>query len=572
MRKIYLAVAAVFVLSILLFVSSLVYLDKEKHKLYNFIVNVDGHDVEAIKIDKFVTEDRLIYKSSSDLPFDPILDGSKERLTLDKSYGLISYSEEEAGNGVSRETYIEQADNKLSFVATLNSEFAFMTDIPVKKGTFVFREDSPLTYLPILENYDFRTGRSQAFNIITNTHPLLPPMKQLLTLTSIRDEYIKIGSRKLKVECLVIKRKNSPQGMLWVTKSGRSLVEIEFPEKKLKLYRTFLPKKIGAKPLTLVNDAYREEEIRFNSKKTVLAGTLTTPLKNNLHPAVLLIGGPQATDRQNNGLFTYIADMLGRAGYVVLRFDRRGIGLSSGDSKSTTDRDTFDDASAALDYILSRTNIDPQRIAITGHDKGAFFAAKLASERKNVRALVLMAPLVTTGSDTDLNFDSLNEMSTKLKWDDQYLKLAIKSRMETIEKAKKTKNDWASLLRTRCFLKKLREDLEEKPMDIIRGVGAPVLILHGKEDEFIPAKSSATLDNALEESGNKNHKLIYYGYLGHFFGKKVNNGVNKEYYETDKGVLETIGQWLENNLLKIDLTLPESYDILPVNKPKEGGE
>jgi dipeptidyl aminopeptidase/acylaminoacyl peptidase len=143
-------------------------------------------------------------------------------------------------------------------------------------------------------------------------------------------------------------------------------------------------------------------------------------------------------------------------------------------------------------------------------------------------------------------------------WSDQYLKLAMKSRMETVDRVRKTKNSRMSLLRTRCFLKKLREELEAKPTDIIRRVEAPVLILHGKEDELIPAQAPATLDKALEESGNKNHKLIYYSYLGHFFGPLVNDGINKAHYEADKAVLDTIVKWLDDNLLsssKIDLTL-----------------
>ncbi len=572
MNKIYLAVLIIFISSILLFMFSLVYLDKENHKLYNFTLSMDGRDIGAIKIDKFVTEDKLIYKSTATLPFQPILSESKEKLTLDRRYNLMSYLKDDSGGGAQDTIYLENTNNNISFVATSNSQFACLTDMPIKQDTFVFKEDSPVTYLPILENYNFRIGRSQAFNVITNVKPLLPPMKRLLTLTSIRDEYIKIGSRRIKVECLIIKIKNHPQGMLWVTKSGRGLVGIEFPEKKLKLTRTFLPKTFKPEKFSIKDDSYREEEVKFNSNKVSLAGTLTIPKKEITHPAVLLIGGALSSDREDRGLFTYIADTLGKIGYLVLRFDERGIGASGGDSKATTDTDELDDVNAALDYILSRKETDPQRVAAIGHEKGAFFAAKLTSERKNIRALILMAPLISLGGETDLNFDNLNEMSAKLKWDAQYLKLIMKSRMETIEKVKKTKNNWISFLRTRCFLKKLREELEEKPTDIIRKVEVPVLILHGKGDEIIPVKAVATLDKALEESGNKNHKLIDYGYLGHFFGKQMNDGIHKAYYEVDRGILDTIVEWLENNLLKIDLTLPKTYDILPVNKPKEGGE
>ena len=138
-------------------------------------------------------------------------------------------------------------------------------------------------------------------------------MKRLLTLTSIRDEYIKINSRKTKVECLLIRMRNLPQGILFVTKTGRSLVCIEFPDKKLKITRTFNPKNLKAEPFSLKGGLYDEEEIKFNNKKTTLAGTLTIPRKEGKHPAVLLIGGAEESDREKKGLFRYLADKIGRA-------------------------------------------------------------------------------------------------------------------------------------------------------------------------------------------------------------------------------------------------------------------
>lgn len=562
MRKIYLAVLTIFILGVILFVSSLFYLDREKHKLYHFVISSADHGIETVRIDKYITDDRIIYRSVASTPFSALLTESKSRITLDKKYNLLSYSRESSGSGLQETVYLENTNNNISYVATSRSEFACLTDLPIKQKTFFFEEYSPVTYLPILENYDFRIGRSQAFNVMTQYSTLLPPMKRLLTLTSIRDEYLKIGSRRIKVECLLIKIRNSAQGMLWVTKSGRALVGVEFPDKKIKIMRVFTAKNLASKKFALKNEAYNEEEIKFNNKKIALAGTLTIPKPEGLreaksapaHPAILLISGNQGLDRENMGLFTAIADSLGKNGFMVLRFDRRGIGLSAGNPASVTDADEQEDASCALDYILSRKEIDPGRVAVIGHGKGAFLAAKLVSLRKDVRALILMAPLISQGGETDLNFDNLKQMAERLKWDDQYLKLVMKSRMETLDQVRKTKNNWMSLLRTRCFLKKLREELEEDPADLIRKAEIPVLILHGKEDELVSPKAAAVLDKALEESGNINHKLIYYGYLGHFFGKPVKDGIHKTYYEINKEVLDTIYKWLEDNLHK-NLTL-----------------
>ena len=550
MKKIYLAVFILLILSVFLFAGSLLYLDREKHKTYFYTISLGGHDTGNVKINKYITDDKIIYKSLDSEPFQPLFTESRSRITLDKNSNITSYSKDERGIGVQDTVYLEKIDNNVSFVATSGSEFAYLTGLPIKYQTLIFEESSPVTYLPILERYDFKLGRSQAFNVITSFSTLLPPMKRILTLTSIKDEYIKMGSRKIKAECFLIKIRNCSQGMLWVTKSGKSLMKIEFPDKELKIIRTSSLKKINeVKRFVNKSDLYNEETIKFNNKKISFEGTLTIPKKEGPLRAVLLLGTAAGFDREDQGLFTQLADRLGNEGFIVLRFDRRGIGSSSGAALSTTSNEEYEDSSAALDYLLSRREADPERIAVIGHGKGAFFASRLAADKKNIRALVLMSPLISLSGETDINFDNLSEMAKKMKWDDQYLKLAMKSRMETAETIKRAKGDRISLLGTRCFLKKLREDIEANPIDIIRKVDVPVLILHGKEDELIPAKAASTLDKALEESGNINHKLIYYGYLGHFFGKIVNDGSYKMHYSADESVLLTISKWLGDNLL-----------------------
>jgi alpha-beta hydrolase superfamily lysophospholipase len=557
MRNIYIAVFVVLILSVLLFVGSLMYLDWEKHKAFFYIVNLYGHDTGNIKVDKYITDDKVIYKSIDSEPFAPLFTETRSRITLDRLGNLISYSKENECQGARDTIYFESSGKNISFVATSGSEFACLTGLSAKDGTFVFEEGSPITYLPILEKYDFKLGRSQSFNILTSFSTLLPPMKRLLILTSMGDEYIEIGSRKIKAERLLIRIRNSPQGILWATKSGKNIIKIEFPDLKLKITRTFSLKKVNQvnKP-DIGNEIYLENTVKFNSKKTTLEGTLTVPKNKSVLPAVLLLGRTNGSDREDQGLFAQLADRLGKEGFVVLRFDWRGIRGSGGSSLSATSGEQYEDSVAALDFLLQRREIDGNRVAVIGHGEGAFFASRLASDKNNIKTLILMSPMISLGSETDTSFDNLNEMAKKLKWDDEYLKLAMKSRMETIETVKKTKGEWMPILKTRCFLNKLREELETNPTDVIRKVEVPVLILHGKEDELVPAKAAQTLDKALEDSGNINHKLIYYGYLGHFFGEIFADGLSRMRYSVDENVLSAIKQWLDDTLPKIDPTSP----------------
>jgi fermentation-respiration switch protein FrsA (DUF1100 family) len=119
-------------------------------------------------------------------------------------------------------------------------------------------------------------------------------------------------------------------------------------------------------------------------------------------------------------------------------FDYRGYGNSQG---QPTERGTYLDARAALDYLSSRPDINPARIVYFGHSLGAAIAIELAGERAPV-GMALVAP-----------FSSIKDMA----------KLAV-----TIPMAGQlVRGHFDSVKR-------------------IQKVRTPLLVLHGELDEIVP--------------------------------------------------------------------------------------
>ncbi|MDP2912606.1 MAG: alpha/beta fold hydrolase [Candidatus Omnitrophota bacterium] len=518
MKKIYILVATFFVMSVLLFIWSFAYLDKTKHKIYYYTIGMDNHDVGTIKIEKFETEDKLIYKCVSNLPFLPVFTEYRSRLVLDKKYNLESYYRQRSGNGHTERLYAENRKQLVSFVLRFRAEFACLDNIPVNKETFIFEEESPETYLPVIENYNFNKGRSQGFNTLTCLWNGLPPIKRFVTLTSIKDEYLAIdslgrplpgrGSRRIKTENLLLKIRNYPEGSIWVAKSDRSIVKLEIPKKNLRIMRTFHPQKLEAKPFILTSEKYRTEDIVFKNKDIQLAGTISVPKKEGRSPAVLLVWGMGPHDRGYMGIFTCVANHLAKNGFSVLRFDKRGTGSSGGSSSVSTDNELAEDVGAALEYLAGRKEVDSARIAVIGHSNGAFYALKAVTLNDIARGIILMAPLIYSNSGDDERLVELNKMAYKFKWTDEYLKLSIRSMGEIREKVRDSNRDWISILRKRCFLKNARERLNEKVTDAIRQVNIPMLILQGKEDNAVlPGAAQLFDDSALRWNSGPNPEL-----------------------------------------------------------------
>ncbi len=140
---------------------------------------------------------------------------------------------------------------------------------------------------------------------------------------------------------------------------------------------------------------YKSEDVIYNGNGLQYGGTITIPQGNGKFPAVLLITGSGAQDRDetifNHKPFAVIADALTRDGFVVLRVDDRGIGNSTGDFATSTTADFVKDVNASFDYLKSRSEVNDKKVGLLGHSEGAMIAPVVASQRKDVDFIVLLA-------------------------------------------------------------------------------------------------------------------------------------------------------------------------------------
>jgi hypothetical protein len=135
-----------------------------------------------------------------------------------------------------------------------------------------------------------------------------------------------------------------------------------------------------------------------------LLGTLTLPAVPGPRPAVLLLHGSGRLDRDANTsrlrmeLGPPLAAALAKEGIATLRYDRRGVGATSGDWRATGFADNRHDAAAALRTLAGRPEIQADAIGLVGHSEGAVHAMSLGAHPQ-VRAVVLLAGFARLGED-----------------------------------------------------------------------------------------------------------------------------------------------------------------------------
>ncbi|CAG0980835.1 partial Esterase EstD, partial [Anaerolineae bacterium] len=128
-----------------------------------------------------------------------------------------------------------------------------------------------------------------------------------------------------------------------------------------------------AVPPAAVAPPYHTEEVTIRSGGVSLAGTLTHPEGNGPFPAVVLLTGSGAQNRDEEifgfAPFKILADSLTLAGFAVLRCDDRGVGGSTGSYAEATTDSFAADARSQMVFLASRAEIRSDAIGVLGHSE-----------------------------------------------------------------------------------------------------------------------------------------------------------------------------------------------------------
>jgi len=320
---------------------------------------------------------------------------------------------------------------------------------------------------------------------------------------------------------------------------------------------------------------YREEEVSFSNAAAgvTLAGTLTLPKGPGPFAAVVLIAGSGPNDRDesiaNHKPFLVLSDYLTRKGIAVLRYDKRGVGKSTGSADQATTVDLASDAESAIAYLKSRKDISARRIGLIGHSEGAMIAPSIAVRSQDIPWMVLLAAPATKGDDTLLNQSELiaragglsdAQVATSLALDKDAYDLVRQETDPAVLTEKLTAlvkesgldsalPPAALELQVRMMTSPwFRFFLDYDPLPDLRSVKCPVLALYGEKDLQVPPKFNLPLlQKAFDDGGNTHADVRQLPELNHLFQHSF-TGSPAEYAAIEETfspqALQIIADWL----------------------------
>jgi dienelactone hydrolase len=144
--------------------------------------------------------------------------------------------------------------------------------------------------------------------------------------------------------------------------------------------------------------AYTERDVTIGTAPWTLPGTLTRPVRDALVPAVVLVHGSGAGDRDEavgpNKPFRDLALGLASRGIAVLRYDKRNRAYPAAFAAIrglTVKDETIDDALAAVEFLRRDPSIDARRIVVLGHSLGGMVAPRIGQADSRIAGLIVMA-------------------------------------------------------------------------------------------------------------------------------------------------------------------------------------
>lgn len=332
---------------------------------------------------------------------------------------------------------------------------------------------------------------------------------------------------------------------------------------------------------------YISEDIIFdNSKDSVkLAGTLTIPGNEGKYSAVVLVSGSGPQNRNEDIFghkpFLILSDFLTRNGIAVLRYDDRGTAASTGNYATATTIDFASDASSAVNYLKSRSEIDSQKIGVIGHSEGGIIAPMLAAASDDISFIVLMAGTGVRGNELLLmqqeaigRVSGLTEDELKLMHDANskqfdiivnaaetdsirprliaYLKQYLIDYPEAQRPEGMTDDQYIEMsiaqLSTPWMINFMRYD----PTVDLAKVKCPVLAINGSKDLQVPSKVNlGAIEKAVKSGGNVDVTVKELPGLNHLF-QECETGSPMEYTKIQQTIspiaMDEILKWIVSRL------------------------
>jgi len=310
-----------------------------------------------------------------------------------------------------------------------------------------------------------------------------------------------------------------------------------------------------------------EEERITITNDISIGATIAYKDKNEKRPFVLLIVGTGNIDRDGNAfgfhsnLYKDLSDKFVNMGCVCIRYDKRGVKESGGNSKTCGLYDLVNDACNIILYAKELEYVDKDKIIVCGHSEGSIIATLLTKkeELNGILKGIILLSGACTGLREALFYQNylmheqaqtmsglsgwyLRKTFTKEKIEDKINKLFDKANNNNKEKF-----FYKGIFFSTKYVREHNDFTSEKGEQMIKEFNGKCLAITGKADvqaDYKKLENIASFDGVTIYTPDKINHLL----------KEIDDDnnilkVKKQYKrlfnnDIDSGVIEKLNNWI----------------------------
>jgi alpha-beta hydrolase superfamily lysophospholipase len=303
-----------------------------------------------------------------------------------------------------------------------------------------------------------------------------------------------------------------------------------------------------------------DSDVTIPAAGFTMAGTLTLPPGASgaagrlRHPTVVLVAGSGPVDRDalvaGIPIFTQLAGELAKRGFMVLRYDKRGVGQSGGRTETATLQDYADDLVAIVRWLDKRDDVDEKRLAIAGHSEGGAIAMLAAAREKKIKSVILIAAPGATGAELILEQQRHQLDLMKVSDAERAEKIALQKKIQEAVLSGKGMEGLPEQIQKQADTPWFRSLLAFDPAQAMPRVSQPVLIIQGDLDVQVPPHHADRLGElARSRKKNPGAEVLHIPGINHLLVPATTGEVQEYQTLKDRTVSEqvptAIADWLE---------------------------
>lgn len=219
-----------------------------------------------------------------------------------------------------------------------------------------------------------------------------------------------------------------------------------------------------------------------------IAGTMDLPLISGPYPVVIIVPG-SGTETREAG--RPVLDILLPQGIAVFRYDKRGLGQSTGTFEEVSVensirvlQDRASDVIAIVDFLITHKDINPNQIFVLGSSQGGWVAPLVATQSENVAYIIC-----ASGGGSPLGIENYYDSLA----DDASL----------------------SIEQLNFMLENYSGPLGYDPRSTLEGLSVPALWIYGGMDRSNPTFYDIDILEKIKQERNKDFTISLFPFSNH---------------------------------------------------------